>query len=199
MRRLLGILATACLLSGTAQAGIGDTEEQIRARYGEPMTVLPSQPQEVGLTKCYSSDGHLIGVTYLKGRSVREMLAKSDNSKMTNAEIHKLLGAYNATDSSGKAQLTTGPRSVTAGVREWRSTDQRSRVAIYDSGTHALFITTQQFINLTNAKNRQIAERANIRDFVRGRAAQNLKMLDKGNALSSLRRGQSQPAATPAK
>ena len=198
MRRLSGILAAAYFLSAAAQAGIGDTEEQIRAHYGDPITVLPSHRQDAGLTKCYSSGGYLIGVTYLKGRSVREMLAKADNSKMTNAEIHKLLGA-NATDSSGNAQLMTGPRSVTAGVQEWRSVDQRSRVAIYDSGAHALFITTQQFINLTNAKNRQIAAKANIRDFVKGRPAQNLKMLNKDNARSSLRRGQSQPAATPAK
>lgn len=198
MRRLLGILAAAALSSGTVHAGTGDTEAQIRARYGDPITVLPAHPSDTGLTKCYSSGGYLIGVTYLNGRSVREMLAKADNSKMTNAEIHKLLGA-NATDSSGNAQLMTGPRNVTAGVQEWRSADQRSRVAIYDSGTHALFITTQQFINLTNAKNRQIAAKANIRDFVKGRPGQNLKMFDRTNALSSLRHGQAQPAATPAK
>ena len=93
MRRSLALLATASFLMGTAQARIGDTEEQIRTRYGNPITVLPSRPSDAGLTKCYSSDGFSIAVTYLHGHSVREMFVKSDNSKITKTEIDRLINA----------------------------------------------------------------------------------------------------------
>ena len=161
MRRSLAILAAASFMIGTAQARIGDTEEQIRTGYGNPITVLPSRASDPGLTKCYSSDGFSIAVTYLNGHSVREMFVKSDNSKITKTEIDRLINGH-ASASSKEVQHMVGPESVTASVQVWRSADQRSRVAIYDSRTRGLFITTQQFIDLTNAKNRQITARANL-------------------------------------
>ena len=160
MRRSLAILAAASFIIGTAQARIGDTEEQIRTRYGNPITVLPSRPSDAGLTKCYSSDGLSIAVTYLNGHSVREMFVKSDNSKITKTEIDRLINGH-ASASSEEVQHMVGPESVTASVQLWRSADRGSRVAIYDSRTRGLFITTQRFIDLTNARNRQITPRAN--------------------------------------
>ena len=91
MRRSLAVLAIACFIIGTAQARIGDTEEQIRTRYGNPITVLPSRSSDAGLTKCYSSDGFSIAVTYLRGHSAREMFIKSDNSTITKTEIDRLI------------------------------------------------------------------------------------------------------------
>ena len=92
-----------------------------------------------------------------------------------------------------------GPENVTASVQLWRSADQGSRVAIYDSRTRALFITTQQFINLTNAKNRQITPRANRPLFgSSGLPQKNMQPFDKSTA-GLLRQAQSKPSATPAK
>jgi len=198
MRRSLAVFATASLIIGTAQARIGDTEEQIRTRYGNPITVLPSRPSDAGLTKCYSSDGFSIAVTYLHGHSVREMFARSDNSMITKTEIERLINGH-AGASSEEVQHMVGPENVTASVQLWRSADQGSRVAIYDSRTRALFITTQQFINLTNAKNRQITPRANRPLFgSSGLPQKNMQPFDK-SAAGMLRQAQSKPSATPAK
>ena len=198
MRRSVAILAIASFVIGTAQARIGDTEEQIRTRYGNPITVLPTRPRDAGLTKCYSSDGFSIAVTYLKGHSVREMFVKSDNSKITKTEIDRLINGR-ASASSEELQPMVGPESVTASVQVWRSADQPSRVAIYDSRTGGLFITTQQFIDLTNAKNRQIIVRGN--SPLRGSGGlpqRNMQLFDK-SAAATLRNAQSKPAASPAK
>lgn len=198
MCRALAILAAASFMIGTAEARIGDTEEQIRTRYGNPITMLSSRPRDPGLTKCYSSDGFSIAVTYLNGHSVREMFVKSDNSTITRTEIHRLINGH-ASASSKEVEQMVGPESVTASVQVWRSADQRSRVAIYDSRTRGLFITTQQFIDLTNAKNRQITARANSRLFGSGGLPQgNMQLFDKSTAAMQ-RPSQSKPSASPAK
>ena len=198
MRRSVAILAIASFVIGTAQARIGDTEEQIRTRYGNPITVLPSRPRDAGLTKCYSSDGFSIAVTYLNGHSVREMFVKSDSSKITKTEIDRLINGR-VSASSKEAQSMVGPESVTASVQVWRSADQRSRVAIYDSRTGGLFITTQQFIDLTNVKSRQVTARANSPLLGSGGFSQrNMQLFDK-SAAATLRNAQSKPAASPAK
>ncbi|MBA3543587.1 MAG: hypothetical protein H0T83_03995, partial [Chthoniobacterales bacterium] len=148
---------------------------------------------------CYSSSGYLIAVTFLKGQSIREMLTKADNSKISATEIYKLLDARTS-GASWNIQEVKGSVHVTAGVQQWRSNDQRSRVAIYDSQTRALFITTQQFINLTNAKKQRNAVRASVEGLgARGRPLQGMSRLERGTALQSLRRDPAQPAATPAK
>ena len=206
MRPLLRIFAAAFFFAGIAQARIGDTEEQIRTRYGEPLTVLSSRPADVGLTKCYLSHGFLIAVTYLNAHSARETVTKADNSKITETEIHNLLDAHGS-GSRWNAQQLAGPKSLTAGVQKWRSADERSRVAIYDSQTRALFITTQQFIDLTNAKRQQTASRGNAGMPVtttRGNAGAlgTIGRLQRSGLLfdkSTLRNGQPQPSASPAK
>lgn len=198
MRRSLALLATASFVVGTAQARIGDTEEQIRTRYGNPVTVLSSRPSDAGLTKCYSSDGFSIAVTYLHGASVREMFVKSDNSPIKKTEIDRLINGH-AGASSEEVERMVGPESVTASVQLWRSADQRSRVAIYDSRTRGLFITTQQFIDLTNAKTRQTTPRANPPLLGSGGSPQrNTQLFDRSTA-AMLRHAQSKPSATPAK
>jgi hypothetical protein len=198
MRRSLAILATVSLFIGNVQARIGDTEEQIRTRYGNPITVLPSRPGDAGLTKCYSSDGLSIAVTYVKGHSVREMFVKSDNSKITKTEIDHLINGHDNA-SSEEMQQMVGPESVTATVQLWRSADQESRVAIYDSRTRGLFITTQRFIDLTNAKNRQVTPKANLSLLgSSGLSQRNVQLFDKGNA-AMLRQAKSKPSASPAK
>jgi hypothetical protein len=197
MRRLLSILATAFSLIGAAQARIGDTEGQIRTRYGDAITVLPSRARDAGLTKCYSSNHFLITVTYLNGHSAREIVTKADNSKISDGEIQTLLET-NASGSSWNAQQLTGPKSVTAGVQQWRTAAPRSRVAIYDSQTRALFITNQQFIDLTKAQ-KPVATRANQRDVARaiGHAPRNMDLLGGGSGLP-LGRNQAQPSGSPA-
>ncbi len=198
MRRSLTALVAAFSLIGSAQGRIGDTETQIRTRYGEAITVLPVRASDAGFTKCYSSKGYIISVTYLKGHSVREILSKPDNSKITETEIQTALKG-NAGGSAWNGEQLTGPKIAIAGVREWRTSDQGSRVAFYDAQTRALFITTQQFIDLTKAtKRRQVTIRGTASGLggPGARLTRNMKLLDKGAVLTS-QRGQPQPSASP--
>ena len=198
LRILTAILAIAFLAVATARGRIGETEAQIQKRYGDAVTTLRSRTSGAGLTKCYGAQGYLVAVTYLHGRSAREMIVKADNSKMTDAEIYRLLGT-NGNDVSAETQALTGPKSVTVGVTEWRSLDQRSRVAFYDSHTRALFITTQKFIDLTNAQKRAVSLRGDASGLgARGRSDVNLRSMQRDLGAAALR-GQPKPAATPAK
>ena len=198
MRRLLIILAPLLALAGNAQGTIGESEQQIRARYGEAITVLPSTARDTGLTKCYSSHGYVIAVTYLRGRSVREVHTKADNSKISDAEIRALLNS-NTGGYTWNAQQLPGSQNASEGVRQWRSIDQQSRVAIYDGQTRALFITTQRFIDLTNAKSRQMATNLARRRLLELNSGP-LRSMDafSGGGISQ-QRSQAQPSGSPAK
>jgi hypothetical protein len=198
LRILTAIIAIAFLAAGTARGRIGETEAQIKTRYGEAVTTLASRTNGAGLTKCYAARGYLMAVTYLGGRSAREMIVKADSSKMTDEEIYRLLGA-NGNDPAAATQALTGPKSVTVNVTEWRSLDQRSRVAFYDSHMRALFITTQKFIDLTNAQKRAVALRGDAGGAgARGRPDVNLRSMQRDLGVAALR-GKAKPAATPAK
>ncbi|MGI8890207.1 MAG: hypothetical protein ACR2G0_05410 [Chthoniobacterales bacterium] len=208
MRLMLSILAAALLLPLAAHGAIGESEGQIQRRYGVPVTVLPARPDDPGLTKCYSSHGFSVAVTYLEGRSVRETMIKKDDSEIASAEIQKLLEA-DAKGAPQEGKLVASPTIVTPGVQEWRSADGRSRVALYDSRTRALFITTQNFISLTGAKMARAAriERSDkrLRDRIsseRG-ASRALTQDVRGpvNGAGGFGGGQGglQPSATPAK
>jgi hypothetical protein len=198
LRILTAIFAIAFLAVATARGRIGETEAQIQKRYGDAVTTLPSRTSGAGLTKCYAARGYLVAVTYLHGRSAREMIVKADNSKMTDAEIYRLLGT-NGNDASAETQALTGPKSVTVGVTEWRSLDQRSRGPVYDSHTRARVITTQKFIDLTNAQKRAVTLRGDAGGLgARGRSDVNLKAMQRDLGVAAMR-GQAKPAATPAK
>ncbi len=156
-QRRFGILLALFLFHGTAAARIGETEAEIKARYGAPILTLPAQ-DDAGLTKCYLSDGFSIAVTYVAGRSAREMLAKADKSEITEKEINRLLEA-NSGGSSWNAQQLAGQKNVPDGLLGWRTNDDKPRVALYDERTQAFFVTTQRFINQTNAASRRQAAR----------------------------------------
>lgn len=166
MRRLLGIIVSVFLLVATAQARIGETEAEIRARYGDPIGILPSNVRG-SLTNHYLSGGFSIAVTYVDGRSAREMLVKGDKSKITDKEIRLLLDA-NSGGNSWNAQQLDSQKDAPAGLLVWRTDDQSSRVAFYDSRAQAFFVTTQRFVDLTNATNRRTASRMRNGDLVRG-------------------------------
>ena len=198
LQRFLGILVPAFLLIGTAQARIGETEAEIRARYGEPIGILPSSVQ-ASLTKRYLSGGFSIAVTYVSGRSAREMLAKADESKITDKEIRLLLDA-NAGGYSWNVQQLDSQKNVPAGLLVWRTDDQRSRVAFYDSRAQAFFVTTQHFVNLTNATNRRTTTRLKRGELLAGGHGERLmRSLRNDNAAAMLRDRQPGPSPSPAR
>src|ERR1700747_2481953 len=82
------------LLVSPAFARIGETEQQIEARYGKS-TLTVSTGNEP-LQKVYQSSGLNITVTYLGGVSQREIFTKQDGSELSKIEIAILLEANTA-------------------------------------------------------------------------------------------------------
>ena len=148
-------LAVALALAGSAKARIGDNAAEIRNRYGEPIALLKSKTRDPGAVKCYCWKGYIIAVTYVGGQSVREIFTKQNNSRITDPEIETALET-NAGGLKWQAQAIVSPNGASAGVREWRTSDDGSRIAFYDTQTRALFISTQRFVDLVKATQRQI-------------------------------------------
>jgi hypothetical protein len=198
VRRLLAILGFASVLIATAQARIGETESEIRAHYGDPIGILPSTVQG-SLTKHYLSGGFSIAVTYVSGRSARETLAKADNSKITEKEIRLLLDA-NAGGYAWSLQQLDNQKNAPTDLLIWRTDDQHSRVAFYDSRAQAFFVTTQRFVNLTNAMNRRTAARMRNGGFVTGGHSERLTRSLKKEAVGAmLRDREPKPSPSPAR
>jgi hypothetical protein len=190
--RSTGIFFGALLFSASAAARIGETEAEVQTRYGNPAFILPSTVEN-SLTKCYLSEGLSIAVTYMKGRSVRETFAKADRSKLTEKEIQRLL-KRNAGGATWNAQELAGQKNVPQGLLGWRTDDEQPRVALYDERTQAFFVTTQRFINQTNAANQRNAARMNRRSIA-GREEQYL--LRSSQFGSPVLGGQNLPASGP--
>jgi hypothetical protein len=200
MQRRVIAFAAAFVFLGSAQARLGETEGQIAARYGNPIALLPTRGGEPGVTRCYSAEGFIVSVTFVSGNSVREIFAKPDRSKIGAAEIHAALKT-NARDSAWKPEELVSANAPITGVQKWRTTDQNERVAFYDAQTRALFITTQRFIDLSNASKRQSLARASSTNLggpsTRPSARKNYNVMDKGSILRMNRSSQPQPSATP--
>lgn len=182
-RRSIGIFVVSLLLGGTAGARIGETETEVQTRYGDPVFILPSTVEN-SLTKCYLSDNLSIAVTYMKGRSVRETFAKADRSRLTEKEIQRLLEG-NAGGAIWNVQELAGKKNVPAGLLGWRTADEHPRVALYDERTQALFVTTQRFINQTNAANQRNAARIKRRSIAGREDEQVLRSLLYSSPLSA--------------
>ena len=194
--------AAAFVFVASAEARLGETETQVQAHYGQPIALLPSSAGEAGVTKCYSTEGFIVSVTYINGHSTREIFSKPDNSKISEGEIHAALKS-NRRDSAWKPEELISSNAAIAGVRKWRTIDQSGRIAIYDPQTRALFITTQRFIDVSNATRRHSLARTSSRTLggpgARPTAASlrsNLKTMNQGSILRSSR-SQAQPSATP--
>lgn len=199
-RPILIVLAATFAFFDQAEARLGETEAQIQSRYGNPIALLPLRAGDSGLTKCYSANGYIVSVTYVNGGSVREIFSKTDKSSLTEAEIESTLKA-NTGNSPWKAEELVSAKAPIVGIEKWRTNDKAQRIAFYDGQTRALFITTQRFIDLSNAMKRQTLARTSTSAGALGRAAprNNYNAMDRGSITSALRGAQPQPSASPGK
>lgn len=144
MKTILSLLLILSV-SSSAFARIGESEQQVEARYGKP--IAPRVPgEDLGETKAYVCAGFLIAVTFVDGVSQREMYAKNDKSAITGAEVEVLLEANRGNLQWGGSH-PADQKPLPFGVEEWRCIDQRSRVAFHDTRQHSFFVTTQAFID----------------------------------------------------
>jgi len=92
--RIIAYCITALLPCATALARIGETEQQIEARYGQPIKIVSaSELPAPGVTKIYESAGIKILVTFLDGTSASEDYSKASPGQLERSEIETILAA----------------------------------------------------------------------------------------------------------
>jgi len=109
-------------VAANAFARIGEDEQQIKARYGEPGKDLGTHGEihEVG----YVSGGFLILVDFVNGISQREGFTKPDTSPLTDQNIKDIL-AMNA------AEGTTWQEAPgKAGDKSWYRSDKKATAVL---------------------------------------------------------------------
>jgi hypothetical protein len=135
---LITILAFLLLItSPRSQARIGETEADIQQRYGAAtVEKQESDPRDKGCV--YHSNGFIIMVHFLDGKSASEYFKKEDNSPILQGEAAVIL---KANEIGGKWNNTWG--NSTVGYWEW--TLGSSLWARLDSNSRYLVITTHEF------------------------------------------------------
>ena len=89
--RLLVLFALVCLFGHVASANLGQTPQQVEARYGAGKEVLAEAPAESA--RAYFFHRMAILVEYWKGTSCSEQYQKADKSAITEAEAASILTA----------------------------------------------------------------------------------------------------------
>ena len=146
--KTLRILIAMALLAPIAEARIGETEQQIEARYGKPTMVLSTD--QFAATKRYSFNGYDVTVSFEKGASACELYQKIDGSKIEPVERYDLI----AKNFNG---LQCDPlRSDNPAKLLFTSPDGRQRVAVCDLIANTILVATKDFLERASAHQDEI-------------------------------------------
>jgi hypothetical protein len=136
MLKRIALIAAVLTCCSAGWSKIGETEAQIKARYGESIGDIPTA--SFGLVRGFAVPGYVVGVKLVNGGSAMEMISKNDQSQMTDDEIEMLLKQHGA-DVPWKAD-----RFDKTDRKRWRSDDGKL-VAVYDTRRHFLYVNSKQF------------------------------------------------------
>jgi hypothetical protein len=139
-----------------AFARIGETEQQIEARYGKSTLSFPSSNQP--LTKAYESSGLNIVVMYIDGVSQREIFTKQDKSEFSKNEIAILLDA-----NAAGSKWIEDPTARVVGMRGWKL-EAGGRKAGYSESARGLLIQTE-VAEKVSAQHEAEAEKEKLKGF----------------------------------
>lgn len=92
IRLPLVLIGAIAIFARPALARIGETEQQIEARYGKLVNASLKGMQGMEIL-IYQSAGMKIGVTFIDGKSAAEFYSKDDNSDLSREEIDVILEA----------------------------------------------------------------------------------------------------------
>jgi hypothetical protein len=146
---------TALLIATSAFARIGETEQQIEARYGKPIKLIGGVPPGLEGIKRYQSAGLDIYVNFISGLSEEEYYSKQ-YGKIERAEVDAILQA----NSQGKEW-----KEIPSGhpLYSWRATrwmlgeiNPESTLAEFDGGR--LTIMTKKFLDASRAASADAAK-----------------------------------------
>lgn len=149
------LLLTLCLISLPALARLGDTIEESKARFGEPVEVSKD-----GLTLTFKKDQYTITVIYFEGRSACESVSKG--ARLDDDEILSLLIA-NKGDGGWKEK-----EAILTIDRTWNNEDA-GRVAVYSAIERRLeFATLAHHQRLAEAEAARLAAEKAEKEKLRG-------------------------------
>jgi len=122
--------------AGIAHARIGETEAQIKARFGD---AVQTYSNDAGVwPKEYRFNDFLILVSYVKGRSYSEMYKHVDGASLTDAETEALL---KANSSGGKWEKKTNSPPF------WNITKDDTLIAMASCDEKRITLTVTQKFN----------------------------------------------------
>ena len=144
------------LLVSPAFARIGETEQQIEARYGKSIGTLSSGNQP--LKKAYQSSGMNIIVMYIDGVSQSEVFTKKDESEFSKNEIAILLDA-----NAAGSKWIEDPKARLVGMHGW-NLEAGGRTAGYSESARGLLIQTE-VADKVSAQREGEAEKEKLKGF----------------------------------
>ena len=151
------VVITLLMLVSPAFARIGETEQQIEARYGKATDTLSKGNEP--LQKLYRSSGLDIGVTYIDGVSQIESFRKEDRSALSKNEIALLLEA----NAAGSKWIEDPIASVVADLQVWKL-ESGGRKAVYKKSQGGLLILTD-LADKVSAQRKAEAEKEKLNGF----------------------------------
>ena len=153
MKKLLALAFVCSALS--AHAGIGETKQQVEARYGKPVTPGTKPTDGIGDSNLtYNWKEYFVHVTYLDGRSISEIISRLDDKRILIPEIENLLKLQGDGFKRGKDKASEDGKSE---VKIWETPNNdhaaylRSRVASKKS-EYMLFIESRKYLDLEAAR-----------------------------------------------
>ena len=156
MKKLLALAFVCSALS--VQAGIGETKQQVEARYGKPLkTETDKLIGGIGDSQLtYKWNDYFVWVTYVGGLSEHEVISREDDKRILIPEIEELLKVHGGGFKRVKDSVLSDP-TLKDEVKVWETPNgdqawyQRSRVTSKRS-EYMLFITSRKYRDLEAAQ-----------------------------------------------
>jgi hypothetical protein len=134
IRRIL-FLILSCSALIPARANLGETIEQLVARYGKPTGYTEADAKTPFGTILFRAAPYDLVVFVVNNKEVGARVSKVDKSAFSDAEIKMIMAAE-----TGSGNWTPSP-SADPSVTQWSRGDQAT--ALYDKDKHMLIFTSE--------------------------------------------------------
>jgi len=144
--KMITLCVISALLCASAFARIGETEDEIRARYGKPVNEDRAQPPIV--ERGYLTSGMIVVVMFIDGKSEAEMFMKAKNfDQLSDEEVQLLLKA----NSNGKEWTDAPTGALISFDQVWRIPDL-DRTAQFSKLERKLIVCSGKYLAAQKAQ-----------------------------------------------
>src|SRR5260370_25579525 len=91
MLKRIFLLALCALCTGTANARLGETLDQCKARYGEPIPIYTADAYDLFDTYLFSKGAYRISIVFIDGVAIQIVYRKDLGSRLNDLEVKNLL------------------------------------------------------------------------------------------------------------